>query len=290
MVIALSICSEHNVKVSQVTEIEIKLILSSPKFTKQHAYCHKSIESCLFHMLHEHSHHPNSSSSTSNTGMYNSQTNSNNNNNNDILWAGRTDISLSAEVFYIENKVSFSKEIDIFCLFILTSYSDFGKKHNISSKLQQCIEQFGNNSSSMQIELIRMLETKLSCKGITIKSNQIMSSTTKSMIGGKGRAISSAIELGTKSVGQLPLTNTNETEAILIVEIDDEDIDGMDDINKIKRIENDFDETPGMVIERGGSSLLGQEGIAERQASEGVEKVKYNIMTSNTDDGERWEW
>ena len=122
------------------------MVLSSNNLVEQHAFCHKSIESCLFHILQN---NPSDIRSINPIGGGNESVSIDYNDDKALnsvnLWSGRVDTSLSTEVFFIDNKIEYTNEIDIFCLFILTTYSSFGKENNLSTKLQTYIENFGRN-------------------------------------------------------------------------------------------------------------------------------------------------
>ena len=113
-VVLLSLCNEFNNKVLQLTEIEIKTRFHSKYFTNQHAFCAKSIQTCLLNTIRK----------------------------NDIngFWTDRTDVGLSCEVFYIHNKISFNKEIEVYSLFTLSSYSSFGKDNHVSHVAIQSVD------------------------------------------------------------------------------------------------------------------------------------------------------
>ena len=142
LVTFIALVNQHNSKVQQTTVIERKFTFKCAKFHHQHAFCHRSIEKCITFVL---------------RGC-----------DEDNLWTDRTDNSLTVEVYYIENKISFNKEIDVCVLFTLTSYSTFDKENHVSSKLKNMVQQLGDASiaNPIQIKLIEQLENKLGAKPI----------------------------------------------------------------------------------------------------------------------------
>ena len=163
MVTFLRLLIEHNAHVSQVTTIEYKLSLKCDEFVKGHAFSHKIIRDCMLNALR--------------TCQQSD------------LWTDRSDISLNVELFYIENRTDYSKEIDCYFEIVLTAYNNIQIKYNtdIPQVLQNIIKNLNNHNSQINQSFINMLRSKLKFnnnsdnnrRGIIVTGLKIINSQTQ---------------------------------------------------------------------------------------------------------------
>ena len=137
MVTVLRLLVEYNSHVSQVTTVQFKLSLNCEQFVKGHAFSHKIIRDCMINALR-----------TCKQAD---------------LWTDRSDISLNVELFYIENRIDYSQEIDCYFEIVLTAYNNIQVKYNtnIPQVLQTLIKNLDDYNSAINQSFINMLRSKL---------------------------------------------------------------------------------------------------------------------------------
>ena len=136
-VIALKLLVKHSKYVRQITEIGTKMTIHCDSFSFKHGYTHLILQESITHALRtcEHSH----------------------------LWIDRSDVQLSIEVFYIANRISFNKEIDIYFDTKLTCISDT-EDNDAPKILANDIKQLGTHSP-IQKQLIHSFQAQMKLHG-----------------------------------------------------------------------------------------------------------------------------
>ena len=146
---AINVKIKYSQHVSQITEYETKFTVTCKKFTKCHAFTNKKICEELTHAIR----------TSDETHGY---------------WVDRQDVSIINDVYFIESRISTTKEIVVYFKTTLRLYAaDKEVGGQVASKLAQTINDIGNNKSEIQKAFLTSILSRMKINKQASNTSQI---------------------------------------------------------------------------------------------------------------------
>lgn len=132
----ITVTAKYSQHVRQITDYEVKLTMKCVEFRKYHSFINDILRDEIIKALR--------------------------NSDNSDLWNDRNDVSLSSDVYFIQNNIASDNTIIVYFSLILTSYMpDKNRGISVASNLAKSILEIGNNKSKLQNDFINSVVTRI---------------------------------------------------------------------------------------------------------------------------------